>query len=223
MKTGLMHSGEIDVTETAKTLGFKMQVVLSRRLWDFIEGPPDACRAEAETLEQLHRLLKTVKRELQCGPGVNFDFIVGRGGDFRVGAVALLADDHEQRLAISLAHETRRVTIRRSRWNRSSKTSESCYGLLFDGAGYCCLGFVCQQLFGKTDEEMLGKKMPEEVGIPNDPRGLPGGFVQAAVELNDRVTARPGNEDYREMSDAEQERRIAELFATMGIAVQFIE
>ena len=89
--------------------------------------------------------------------------------------------------------------------------------------GHSRLGFVCQQIFGKSDEEMLGKKMPEEVGIPNDLTGLPGGFVQAAVELNDRVTARPGNEDYREMSDAEQERRIAELFATMGIAVQFLE
>ena len=60
------------------------------------------------------------------------------------------------------------------------KTSGPCCGLLFDG-GYCCLGFVCQQLFGKSDEEMLGKKMPEEVGIPNDLTGLPGGFVQAAV------------------------------------------
>jgi hypothetical protein len=223
MKTGLKASDEIDVTDTARKFGFEMRVVLSRRLWDFIEGPPDAGRDEAETLEQIQRLLKTASRELRCGPGVNFDFIVGRRGDFRVCAVALIDNDHEQRLAISFAHETRRVTIRRSRWHRSSKTSESCCGLLFDGAGYCCLGFVCQQLFGKSDEEMLGKKLPEEIGIPNNPRGLPGGFVQAAVELNDRVTARPGNEDYREMSDAEQERRIAALFATMGISVQFIE
>ena len=40
MKTELKHSGEIDVTETAVRCGFKMRVVLSRRLWDFIEGPP---------------------------------------------------------------------------------------------------------------------------------------------------------------------------------------
>ena len=223
MKTELKHSAEIDVTETARRFGFKMRVVLSRRLWDFIEGLPDAGRDEAETLERLNRLLKTASRELQCEPGVNFDFILGRRGDFRVCAAALIDDDHERRLGISLAHERLTVTIRRSQWNRSSKTSERCCGLLFDGAGYCCLGFVCQQLFGKTDEEMLGRKMPEEVGIPNDPSGLPGVFVQAAVELNDRITARPGNEDYREMSDAEQERRIAELFATMGIVVQFIE
>jgi hypothetical protein len=64
MKTELKHSGEIDVTESAKKLGFKMRVVLSRRLWDFIEGPPDACRDEAETLERLDRLLKTARREL---------------------------------------------------------------------------------------------------------------------------------------------------------------
>jgi hypothetical protein len=63
------------VTETARRCGFKMRVVLSRRLWDFIEGPPDACRDEAETLERLDRLLKMASRELLCEPGVNFDWV----------------------------------------------------------------------------------------------------------------------------------------------------
>jgi hypothetical protein len=223
MKIEMEQSGEIDVTKTAKTFGFKMQVVLSREVWELIDGAPHNSRDEAETPERLRQLLKTVSRELRWVPRSNFKFIFGRRGDFRVGAVTLLGDDHAPHLAIRLAHETPGVTITRSRWKRATKASGSHCGSLFDGSGYCCLGFVCRQVFGKTDGEMLGKKMPDEVGVPNNLRGLPGGLVQAAAELNDRVATRSGNEDYHLMSDTEQEQRIADLFESVGIAVQFID
>jgi hypothetical protein len=31
----------------------------------------------------------------------------------------------------------------------------------------CCLGCVCQRHFGKTDAEVLGKEMYEELGVPD--------------------------------------------------------
>jgi hypothetical protein len=117
----------------------------------------------------------------------------------------------------------RTVIINRSRWNRARSGRSSLPGDLFNGESYDCLGFVCQQLFGKTDEEMLGKRMPEEIGVANSLTGLPGNLVQAAAELNDRVTTRRGNENYAEMSDVEQERRIAGLFATIGIEAKYVD
>jgi hypothetical protein len=48
-------------------------------------------------------------------------------------------------------------------------------------------------------------------------------LVQAAAELNDRVSTRRGNKGYAAMSDAEQERRIARLFATIGIEVHYTD
>ena len=91
MKTKLKHSGEIDVTETARRCGFKMRVVLSRRLWDFIEGPPDACRDEAETL----RATRPVTEDGESGIAVRTrrqfrSSSSDAESDFRVCAAALL-------------------------------------------------------------------------------------------------------------------------------------
>src|SRR5262249_28451106 len=63
----------------------------------------------------------------------------------------------------------RTVAISRNRWNRATQASGWRYYLLFDGERYCCLGFVCQQLFGKSDEEMLGMRVPQQVGVPTTP------------------------------------------------------
>jgi hypothetical protein len=117
----------------------------------------------------------------------------------------------------------RAVIINWSTWNRARSGRGPHGGKLFNGESYDCLGFVCQQLFGMTDDEMLGKRMPDEIGVPNRLTGLPGGLVQAAAELNDRVITRPGNEEYHAMSDAEQERRLAGLFATIGIEVHYVD
>jgi hypothetical protein len=117
----------------------------------------------------------------------------------------------------------RAVIIKRSLWNRARSGHCALPGILFNGVNYDCLGFVCQQLFGMTDKEILGQRMPDEIGVPNALTGLPGNLVQAAAELNDRVTTRPGNQDYAEMSDAEQEHRLARLFATIGIEVQYVD
>jgi hypothetical protein len=118
--------------------------------------------------------------------------------------------------------QKRPVVISRSKWNRVKHGERSRCGFLLSSRGYCCLGFVCQQLFGATDEEMKRARMPEDIGIEDDLTGLPGGLVLAAAELNDRISVDPTN-DLEEMTDAEQERRIAKLFVPLGIDLQFID
>jgi hypothetical protein len=109
--------------------------------------------------------------------------------------------------------EKRKVVIDRKTWGRS-RQGDSYAGRLFDGETYCCLGFVCKQLFGKTDEEILTFDEPSQVDVSSD--ALPDDVVLEAIRLNDRH-----GPDLPHMTDLEQEEKIAELFAGVGIEVEY--
>lgn len=138
----------------------------------------------------------------------------------------------------------KKVTVDRSKWLRGEGPMDSFLLRATDGK-MCCLGFVLQQAYGKTDDELLQFKAPsctrrsrpdgtrEDERLERPGRGTPlnspDGYeeIQAianAMEVNDlRAKDFAITPHAMWVTDEEsRERRLIELLATVGIELEFV-
>lgn len=108
-----------------------------------------------------------------------------------------------------------KFTIERSKWLRGQGSTVS--ALLCDNGKMCCLGFYALS-HGSTSESILNVKSPEQ-SLSKDwaEKLVRGDFNNSVCELlmttNDRI----------DVDDAAREASLTELFASIGVEVEFVD
>jgi hypothetical protein len=121
--------------------------------------------------------------------------------------------------------QKRTVVVERSKWLRSPDYCGPDYvEWLLDKEPSLMniVEIVRGQLLASAGERLIDAQTRQESEAAKHHTDLPESLVQAAEDINDRDWCRSGNGDYMVMSEAEQEDRLARLFATIGIELKFV-
>lgn len=129
-------------------------------------------------------------------------------------------------------YDNARLTITRSEWNRGGSNGATS---LLNENGMCCLGFASKQIGGLKDHEIRDKGCPSYVR--NSVKGnqfldLMAAFDETRqfiqfedpfMEVNDALVGQCVDSVARIESEEHREQLLTDLFAELGIVVEFVD
>lgn len=111
-----------------------------------------------------------------------------------------------------------KFTIDRSKWARG-RGGERSQLMNIETRHMCCLGFAALA-FGVAEKQIEGCGDYNDVSDSRIPVELAGGRNRQSTELHDEICR---TNDSPFLADTAREQRITELFATIGVAVEFVD